>query len=130
VTHSPANPNPDLLVFAKEEVEALVREAKMGKAPVACHVGTIEDATIAVNAGVHTLEHAYYADRALFELMKEKKTVFVPALAVYERVHHHRDHEIKAQTKMAFDIGVRFACEGDSGPYPHGQNVHEIDLMC
>jgi imidazolonepropionase-like amidohydrolase len=129
VTHPPADPNPDLLVFAKEEVEALVNEAKMGKAPVACHAGTIEGATIAVTAGVHTLEHAYYADRALFELMKEKRTVFVPTLAVCERVHHRRYHEIKAQTKMAFDIGVRFACGGDTGPYPHGQNVRELELM-
>lgn len=129
VTHPPADPNPDLLVFAQEEVEALVSEAKMGKAPVACHAGTIEGATIAIKAGVHTLEHAYYADKKLFELMKEKKTVFCPTLAVCERVHYRRFDEIKAQTKLAHEVGVRLACGGDTGPYPHGQGVRELELM-
>lgn len=129
VTHPPADPNPDLLVFAREEVEALVREAKMGKAPVVCHAGTIEGAFIAVEAGVDTLEHAYFANRALFELMRDKGTLFCPTLAVCERLHHKRYHEIKAQTKLAYDIGVRFACGGDTGPYPHGQGVREMELM-
>ncbi len=129
VTHPPDDPNPDLLVFAREEVEALVSEAKMGKAPVACHAGTIEGATIAVRAGVHTIEHAYFADRELFELMKAHNTVFCPTLAVCERVHHRRYHEIKAQTKLAYDIGVRLACGGDTGTYPHGQGVRELELM-
>jgi imidazolonepropionase-like amidohydrolase len=129
VTHPPADPNPDLLVFAQEEVEALVSEAKMGKAPVVCHAGTIEGAMIAVRAGVHTIEHAYFADRELFELMKAHNTVFCPTLAVCERVHHRRYHEIKAQTKLAHDIGVRLACGGDTGTYPHGQGVRELELM-
>ncbi|KIW79390.1 hypothetical protein Z517_06002 [Fonsecaea pedrosoi CBS 271.37] len=129
VTHPPADPNPDLLVFAKDEVEALVQEAAMGKAPVACHAGTIEGARIAIEAGVHTLEHAYFADRELFELMKAKNVVFCPTLAVCERVHHRRYHEIKAQAKLAYDVGVRLACGGDTGPYPHGQGVREMELM-
>ncbi|KAL6248225.1 hypothetical protein RBB50_004480 [Rhinocladiella similis] len=129
VTHPPAEPNPDLLVFAREEVEALVQEAKMGKAPVVCHAGTIEGALIAVNAGVHTIEHAYFANRELFELMKEKGTVFCPTLAVCERVHHRRFNDIRAQTKLAYEVGVRFCCGGDTGPFPHGQGVRELELM-
>lgn len=129
VVHPPEDPNPDLLVFGRDEVEALVKEARMGKAPVACHAGTIEGAMIAVEAGVDTIEHAYFANKELFELMKKKGTVFCPTLAVCERIHHKRFDEIKRQTKVAYDIGVRLACGGDTGPYPHGQNVREMELM-
>ena len=30
---------------------------------------------------------------------------------------------------MAYDIGVRFACGGDTGTFPHGQGVREMELM-
>ena len=127
--HPPENPNPDYLVFAQEEIDMLVKEAKLAKAPVACHAGTIEGALMAVNAGVNTIEHAYFANEELFKLMVNKKTTFVPTLAICERVHQVRYHEIKAQTKLAYDLGVRFACGGDTGTYPHGQGVRELELM-
>lgn len=129
ILHPPENPNPDILVFAQEEVDMIVKEAKMGQAPVACHAGTIEGALMAVKAGVTSIEHAYFANRELFELMVEKGCMLVPTLAVCERLHKHRIQEILAQTKLAYDIGVRFACGGDTGTYPHGQNVREMELM-
>ncbi|KAH8895227.1 hypothetical protein GQ53DRAFT_820065 [Thozetella sp. PMI_491] len=128
-THPPEQPNPDILVFAQEEMDAIVKEASMALAPVACHAGTIEGATMAVKAGVTTIEHAYFANRDLFELMKEKGCILVPTLAVCERLHKARFPEIMAQTKLAYDIGVRFAVGGDTGTYPHGQSVREIELM-
>lgn len=62
--HQSADPNPDLQVFAPGEVDALVKEAQVAKAPVSCDAGTIERARIAVEAGVDAFEHAYFADRA------------------------------------------------------------------
>ncbi|KAJ5812674.1 amidohydrolase domain-containing protein [Penicillium riverlandense] len=129
VTHPPANPNPDLLVFAQEEMDMIVKEAKIGQAPVACHAGTIEGAIMAVKAGVNSIEHAYFANQELFELMIEKNCMLVPTLAVCERLHKGRFKEILAQTKLAYDLGVRFACGGDTGTYPHGQNAREMELM-
>jgi imidazolonepropionase-like amidohydrolase len=129
IQHPPADPNPDILVFAQEEMDMIVKEAKMGRAPVACHAGTIEGAIMAVKAGVDSIEHAYFANRDLFELMAEKDCILVPTLAVCERLHKHRITEILGQTKLAYDIGVRFACGGDTGTYPHGQNVRELELM-
>jgi len=32
-------------------------------------------------------------------------------------------------TKLAYDLGVRFACGGDTGTYPHGQGAREMELM-
>ncbi|KUJ13381.1 uncharacterized protein LY89DRAFT_709195 [Mollisia scopiformis] len=129
VTHHPANPNPDVIVFAQEEMDMLVKEAKLAGAPVACHAGTLEGALMAVRAGVDTIEHAYYGNQELFELMVEKKCLLVPTLAVCERVYSSRIDELKAQTKLAYDLGVRFACGGDTGTYPHGQGVREMELM-
>ncbi|CAK7199580.1 hypothetical protein SEUCBS139899_002261 [Sporothrix eucalyptigena] len=128
-THPPADPNPDIVVFAQEEMDAIVREAKLGRAPVACHAGTIEGAKMAVAAGVHTIEHAYFADEELFLSMKAKGCLFVPTLAVCERLHKKRFPEILEQTKLAHKLGVRLAVGGDTGTYPHGQNAREIELM-
>lgn len=129
VLHPPANPNPDVQVFDQEEMDMIVREAKLAKCPVACHAGTVEGAMCAVKAGVQTIEHGYFADDELFKLMKEREVVFVPTLAVCERLHAKRFPEIMAQTKLAYDIGVRFACGGDTGTYPHGENARELELM-
>lgn len=127
--HPPKDPNPDILVFSREEMEAIVKEAKLAQAPVACHAGLIEGAIMAVKAGVATIEHAYFANEELFKLMVEKKVVFVPTLAICERVHAKRFHEIMDQTRLAIKLGVRFAAGGDTGTYPHGQSVRELELL-
>ncbi|KAL4875349.1 amidohydrolase [Aspergillus karnatakaensis] len=129
VVHPPEEPNPDLLVFQQEEMDIIVQEAKLAKCPVACHAGTIEGAMCAVNAGVETIEHGYFANEELFKLMKQKGTLFVPTLAVCEILHKKRFGEIMRQTKMAYDLGVRLACGGDTGTYPHGDNARELELM-
>ncbi|KAL4945817.1 hypothetical protein BDV06DRAFT_229717 [Aspergillus oleicola] len=129
VTHPPAEPNPDVQVFDQEEMDMIVSEAKLAKCPVACHAGTIEGAICAVKAGVQTIEHGYFANEELFSLMKEKGTVFVPTLAVCELLHTKRFSQIMKQTKMAYDIGVRLACGGDTGTYAHGDNARELELM-
>jgi hypothetical protein len=41
IPHAPATPNPDTLVFDQEEMNMIVAEAKLGKAPVACHARTV-----------------------------------------------------------------------------------------
>ena len=107
----------------------IVHEARLAKCPVACHAGTIDGAMCAVKAGVNTIEHGYFANKELFTLMKEKETIFVPTLAVCEVLHRKRFSEILQQTKMAYNIGVRFACGGDTGTYPHGKNARELELM-
>ena len=128
-THPPKDPNPDILVFSQEEMDMLVKEASLAKTPVACHAGTIEGAIMAVKAGVITIEHAYFANEELFKLMVERNCVFVPTLAICERIHAKRFHEIMDQTKLAIKLGVRFACGGDTGTYPHGQSVREMELL-
>ncbi|RDL41622.1 Uncharacterized protein BP5553_01601 [Venustampulla echinocandica] len=129
IAHLPEDPNPDVLVFAQEEVNMIIKEARLAKAPVACHAGTIEGAMMAVEAGVNTLEHCYFANAELFEAMVSKNVIFVPTLSVCEKLHSKRYPEIKAQTKLAYDLGVRFACGADIGPVSHGKSAREMELM-
>lgn len=129
VIHPPAEPNPDVQVFDQEEMDMIVHEANLAKCPVACHAGTIDGAKCAVQAGAHTLEHGYFANEELFRLMQAKGTIFVPTLAVCEILHRKRFKAIMQQTKLAHDLGVRLACGGDTGTYPHGENVRELELM-
>jgi imidazolonepropionase-like amidohydrolase len=87
---------------------------------------------MAVKAGVTTIEHAIAeADDELFVAMREKGCILVPTLAILERLSPpQRFREvIKPKVKRAYDLGVRFACEGDTGTYPHGENVREFELM-
>lgn len=129
VIHPPANPNPDVLVFNQEEMNTIVEEAKLAQCPAVAHCGTVEGVLGAIRAGVTSVEHAYFATEEVFREMAKNKVIFVPTLAVCERLHAARFDQIKAQTKMAHQMGVRLACGGDTGTYPHGENAREIELI-
>lgn len=129
VLHPPPDPNPDVLCYSQEEMNALVAEAELADCPVACHAGTKRGVIMAAKAGTLTIEHAYFADDEVFAAMREAGCVFVPTLAVCERLHAGRFADILAQTKRAWDLGVQLACGGDTGTYPHGENAREMELM-
>ncbi|EXJ91442.1 hypothetical protein A1O1_04554 [Capronia coronata CBS 617.96] len=129
VLHPPEQPNPDVLLFSQEEMDMIVQEAELAECPVAAHCGTITGALCAVRAGAKTIEHAYYANEALFAEMVKRDVVFVPTLSVCEALHPKRMEEIKAQVALAHRMGVKMACGGDTGPVPHGENARELELM-
>lgn len=129
VKYPPTNPNPDVLLFNQEEMDTIVREAKLAECPVAAHCGTINGTLCAIKAGVHTVEHAYFANEEVFDQMIKNRVVFVPTLSVCEELHPNRLEEIKAQVALAHRKGVRLACGGDTGPVPHGSNARELELM-
>ncbi|OMP87534.1 hypothetical protein BK809_0007621 [Diplodia seriata] len=125
----PEAPNPDVLVFEGEEMEAIVREARLARCPVAAHCGTVEAGLAAVRAGATTVEHGYFGSEELYGEMVRRKVVFVPTLAVCERLHQHRFGEILANAGLAYRMGVRFAAGGDTGTFPHGENIREVELL-
>lgn len=129
VLHPPKEPNPDYMVFSQEEVDMIVKEAALARCPVSAHCCTLEGALRAIQAGVNTLEHAYYATDEMFEQMVSKNVIMVPTLAIAEKLHAHRFDEILKQVKRAYELGVRLACGGDTGTYRHGDNVRELELM-
>lgn len=129
VLHPPKEPNPDYMVFSQDEMNMIVAEAALARCPVSAHCCTLEGALAAIEAGVNTIEHVYYTSDELFQRMIENNVIFVPTLAVAEKLHAKRFPEILAATKRAFDLGVRIACGGDTGTYSHGDNARELELM-
>lgn len=127
--YPPQDPNPDYMVFSQEEMRSIVNEAALAKAPVSAHCCTLEGAMAAIEAGVDTLEHAYYSTDQMFREMAMKRIIMVPTLAIAEKLHARRFDQILARVKRAYDLGVRLACGGDTGTYSHGDNAREMELM-
>lgn len=129
--------NPSLPQFTQEEMNEIVAEAKRGRAPVAAHSQDPESLIMAAKAGVTSIEHGYMPNEEALHAMKENKTIFVPTLAVFDaevRREGLKDSErimkaILSQTKAAYDKGVKLACGGDTGAFPHGENAREMELM-
>lgn len=129
ILHPPREPNPDSLVFTQEEMNVIVREANMARCPVAAHAITLEAALAAVEAGVNTIEHGLNGSDELYKRMRERGVILVPTLTIVERVHTRTFPKITASIKRAYDLGVRIACGGDTGTFPHGENVRELEIL-
>jgi len=119
--------NPDYLQFDQEEMNAIVAEAKAARAPVAAHAQSAASAIMAAKAGVTTIEHGVEESDEAIEMMKQHGTIFVPTLAVQELFRPKSEYFI--QTKKAYAAGVKLACGGDTGAFPHGENAREMELM-
>ena len=129
VLHPPKDPNPDIVVFSQEEMDMIVSEASMAKCPVAAHCCTLDGAMAAIKAGVQSIEHATTVSDEMFHSMIEMGCIMVPTLAVLEKLRKEEFPQILAQTKRAYDMGVRIACGGDTGTFNHGENAREMELM-
>ena len=121
--------NPNFLLFNQDEMDAIVAEAKVARAPVAAHASSPEAVSMAAKAGVTTVEHAFEPMKGTgtMQALKDNGTIFVPTLAVVELYLDIKP--VLAQVKEAFDFGIKFAAGGDTGAFAHGDNAREIELM-
>jgi imidazolonepropionase-like amidohydrolase len=122
-------PNPDIPILDLDEMQTIVREAYLARSPVACHAKTWEGIKMAVEAGVLSIEHGNWVDEELLQLMKSKGCIFVPTLAISERLQPQHIDTFKKNVKRAHEIGVRLAVGGDTGTFPHGQGIREAEIM-
>ncbi|KAL1872386.1 hypothetical protein Daus18300_004356 [Diaporthe australafricana] len=122
--------NPAVPLFSQEEMVAIVEEARLANLPVVAHAGTVEGATMAVRAGVTSVEHVNESTDELWEEMVERGVIYVPTLAVLQRILSRAEmKKVQARLKKAFDMGVRLAAGGDTGTFAHGEGVREMELM-
>ncbi|MCJ1380847.1 hypothetical protein MMC17_003956 [Xylographa soralifera] len=122
--------NPNYLLYSQEEMNVLVEEANRADCPVAAHCGSNEAVRMAAEAGVTSIEHGFAADEKTLMAMKSNGCIFVPTLAVLDRfVKGEAMDAILATTKRAWDLGLQLACGGDTGVFPHGENIRELELM-
>jgi imidazolonepropionase-like amidohydrolase len=133
--------------YTEAELAAAVREAERLGGGVGSGRGVAVHATgepgtgYAVAAGVASVDHAYQLGEATMKAMKEKQIYAVPTFAIAEYFADHaatpaRAANEKAQQayhaaefKKQLAAGVPIAMGSDVGPFPHGTQARELELM-
>lgn len=72
---------PHFVQFTRDEIRAIVEEARHTGKFVAAHSMGTEGIKNAIVSGVRTIDHAWYPDDECISLAKENKTIFVPTLS-------------------------------------------------
>jgi imidazolonepropionase-like amidohydrolase len=126
--------------YTEAQLAAAVAEADRAGSFVGVHCTGEPGASFAAEAGVAAIDHAYYLSPATMKVMREKQIYAVPTFAISEYFADHPLHgdgsddrrEIAfhaAQFKKQMAAGVPFAVGSDVGPFPHGTQARELELM-
>jgi len=126
--------------YTEAQLAAAVAEAHRTGSRVGVHCTGEPGATYAVEAGVASIDHAYFLLPATMKAMREKQIYAVPTFTISEFFAQHPEHgdgaEYKAlldyhaaQFKQQIAAGVPFAVGSDVGPFPHGSQAREYELM-
>ncbi|WIY01616.1 amidohydrolase family protein [Amycolatopsis mongoliensis] len=134
---------PDDIGLTLEELRAAVEAAQGRGRTVAAHAIGTEGIALAVEAGVHSIEHGNGLTPGLADRMARQGTFLVPTLAVMEQtgdpaVMGHHAHAKAGRWREATEkalptaigAGVRIATGTDAGlGIRHGQNLSELSLL-
>jgi imidazolonepropionase-like amidohydrolase len=127
--------------YTAEQLKAAVDEAKRLDTVVAVHATGEPGTLYAAQAGVASIDHATHLSDETIRLMKEKGIFAVPTFAIIEYFAKHRDSQGQAASeaemldykiaefKKQLAAGVPFAVGSDVGPFPHGTQARELELM-
>jgi imidazolonepropionase-like amidohydrolase len=133
--------------YTEAELSAAVKEAERLGGGVGSGRGVAVHATgepgtgYAVAAGVASIDHAYQLSEATMRAMREKQIYAVPTFAIAEyfadhaatpeRAAHGRAEQAyhAAEFKKQLAAGVPMAMGSDVGPFPHGTQARELELM-
>jgi imidazolonepropionase-like amidohydrolase len=126
--------------YTEAQLAAAVAEADRTGSFVGVHCTGEPGASFAAGAGVAAIDHAYYLSPATMKVMREKQIYAVPTFAIAEYFGDHPQHgdgsrdrrELAfhaAQFKKQMAAGVPFAVGSDVGPFPHGTQARELELM-
>ncbi|MGL6297827.1 MAG: amidohydrolase family protein [Methanobacteriaceae archaeon] len=140
------NDAPEFAQFTLEELKTIVNEAAArGNTKVIAHAHGLEGMINSINAGIHSIEHGTYIDKATAQLMVEKGTYLVPTFLVINKNKEMAeagkltgDRAEKAievakvhrkNIEMAYKEGVKILMGTDSGVIPHGNNLKELEYL-
>jgi imidazolonepropionase-like amidohydrolase len=127
--------------YTEAELSAAVNEAARVGRKVAVHATGEPGTLYAAKAGVVSIDHANDLSEETMRLMKQKNIFAVPTFTIFEYFGDHpsspaagaRDREMLELHAREFPkqlaAGVPFAMGSDVGPFPHGTQARELELM-
>ncbi len=127
--------------YTEGQLAAAVAEAHRTGSRVAVHCTGEPGALYAAQAGVASIDHGYDLSPETMKLMKDKGIYAVPTFAISEYFAQHAATADRSQTvsgeqafhaaqfKAQMAAGVPFAVGSDVGPFPHGTQAREYELM-
>jgi imidazolonepropionase-like amidohydrolase len=127
--------------FTEAQLAAAVTEAARTGRRVGVHATGDPGALYAAQAGVESVDHAFQLSDETMHVMREKGIPAVPTFTIVEYFAEHsatpvaRERERKiqelhaAEFKKQLAAGVPMAVGSDVGPFPHGTQGREFELM-
>ncbi|MDP9089599.1 MAG: amidohydrolase family protein [Pseudomonadota bacterium] len=125
--------------YTVAQLKAAIDEAARFGASVAVHAMGEPGTLYAAQAGVASIDHASQLSDETMRIMKAKNIPAVPTFAIFEyfmnaseagakRERPMLEYKIK-EFKKQIAAGVPFAVGSDVGPFPHGTQARELELM-
>ncbi|MGC2402604.1 MAG: amidohydrolase family protein [Acidobacteriaceae bacterium] len=130
-----------LVQYTEQQLAQAVAETARLATRVAVHCEGEPGALYAAQAGVASIDHADQLSDETMRLMREKQIYAVPTFTIQEyfeahasspqgAANEHRLLEYHAQQfRLQLEHGVPMAVGSDVGPFPHGTQARELELM-
>ena len=127
--------------YTAAQLKAAIDEAARLDTNVGVHAQGEPGTLYAAEAGVASIDHATQLSDQTMQLMKQKHIPAVPTFVIFEyfanhaataeagaREHAMLDYKIR-EFKKQIAAGIPFAVGSDVGPFPHGTQAREFELM-
>jgi imidazolonepropionase-like amidohydrolase len=125
--------------YSVAQLKAAIDETARFGTNVAVHATGEPGTLYAAQAGVASIDHATQLSDETMRLMKAKNIPAVPTFAIFEyfmneseagarRERPMFDYKVK-EFKKQIAAGIPFAVGSDVGPFPHGTQARELELM-
>ena len=127
--------------YTEAQLKAAVDEAARTGTVVGVHAQGEPGTLYAAQAGVVAIDHASQLSDQTMQLMKQKHIPAIPTFTIMEyfadhaatpqaaaREHAMLDYKIR-EFKKQVAAGIPFAVGSDVGPFPHGTQAREFELM-
>jgi imidazolonepropionase-like amidohydrolase len=127
--------------YTEAQLAAAVEEARRLGTTIGVHAQGEPGTLYAAQAGVASIDHATQLSDETMRLMREKHIPALPTFAIFDYFAQHAPSPaVAAREKALLEVkirefkrqlaaGIPFAVGSDVGPFPHGTQAVEMELM-